>query len=218
MNHMNDEGRLLIGAAFMMSLTIAVLVVLPYVEVAALRPPTGLKAYSDEALRGRDLYLQNGCIACHSQQPRSVAQAPDFKRGWGRTPIAADYYYDNPVLLGTMRTGPDLFNIGARQPSQDWNLGHLYQPRAYVKDSIMPSYRYLFEIKPKAGPNDKVVQLPAAYQPKDGVVVASAKALDLVAYLLALDHTYPIDNPPRLPLEPAEPAESASSVAAAGQP
>ena len=148
MNHMNDEGRLLIGAAFMMSLTIAVLVVLPYVEVAALRPPTGLKAYSDEALRGR----------------------------------------------------------------------HLYQPRAYVKDSIMPSYRYLFEIKPKAGPNDKVVQLPAAYQPKDGVVVASAKALDLVAYLLALDHTYPIDNPPRLPLEPAEPAESASSVAAAGQP
>src|SRR3546814_19603312 len=63
------------------------------------------------------------------------SQAPDFKRGWGRAPVAGDYYYDNPHLLGTMRTGPDLLNIGARQPSADRNLGTLYQPRAYTPGS-----------------------------------------------------------------------------------
>jgi cytochrome c oxidase cbb3-type subunit 2 len=95
-----------------------------------------------------------------------------------------------------MRTGPDLLNIGARQPSADWQLGHLYQPRAYTPGSIMPSYRYLFEVKDKADPGEKVVSLPPSYAPIGQVVVARPEALDLVAYLLALDRTYPVKAPP----------------------
>jgi hypothetical protein len=68
-----------------------------------------------------------------------------------RASVPADYVYDRPHLLGSLRTGPDLFNIGARQPSKDWHLGHLYQPRAYVPNSIMPSYPFLFYIRTPAG-------------------------------------------------------------------
>ena len=110
----------------------AALVVLPYVQVHKAAPTPGLKPYDDAQLRGREVYIANGCVYCHTQQPRPKGFAPDFDRGWGRATVAGDYAYDAPHLLGTMRTGPDLMNIGARQPSEQWHLGHLYQPRAYV--------------------------------------------------------------------------------------
>src|SRR3546814_15324336 len=93
--------------------------------------------------------------------------------------------------MGTMRTGPDLLNVGARLPSRDWQLTHLYQPRAISKWSIMPAYPYLFEKKAKAAPGDVVVKLPPGYAPKDGVIVASQQALDLVAYLQGPNRTMP---------------------------
>jgi cytochrome c oxidase cbb3-type subunit 2 len=101
-----------------------------------------------------------------------------------------------------MRTGPDLFNIGARQPSKDWHLGHLYQPRAYVPGSIMPSYPYLFETKAAAEPGDEVVKLPPGQGPAGQVVVALPEALDLVKYLQGLNHTYPV-LPPAVQAAPA---------------
>ncbi len=79
----------------------------------------------------------------------------------------------------------------------DWNLGHLYQPRAYVPGSIMPSYPFLFEVKDKADPDEVVVKLPPDYQPQNKVVVARPEAVDLVKYLQGMNHTYPI-----LPPEP----------------
>ncbi|MCZ2103026.1 MAG: cbb3-type cytochrome c oxidase subunit II, partial [Burkholderiales bacterium] len=102
-----------------------------------------------------------------------------------------------PHLLGSMRTGPDLFNIGVRQPSADWQYGHLFQPRAYVKESIMPSYPYLFEIKDKADKDEVEVHLPPDAQPKGKVVVAKPEAIDLVKYLQSLKRNYPV-----LPEEP----------------
>ena len=108
-----------------------------------------------------------------------------------------------------MRTGPDLFNIGARQPSKDWHLGHLYQPRAYVPGSIMPSYPYLFETKAAAEPGDEVVKLPPGQGPEGKVVVARPEALDLVKYLQGLDHTYPVLPPP--PRSAAGPAARPAS-------
>lgn len=196
---MRSEVQLFGGALMMIAAATAVLIVLPYVELRDLKPPAGLHAYTSVQLRGRQEYIREGCIYCHSQQPRDRAQAPDAERGWGRASVAADYYYDSPHLLGTMRTGPDLFNIGARQPSVDWHLGHLYQPRAFVPGSIMPSFPYLFEVKPAAEPSDTVVSLPPRFAPATGVVVATPAALDLVAYLTSLDHTYPLataDAPP----------------------
>ncbi len=133
---------------------------------------------------------------CHSQQPRDRRQAPDGERGWGRPSVAGDYYYDRTHLLGTMRTGPDLLNIGARQPSLDWHLGHLYQPRAYVPGSIMPPYGFLFDVKEKADPGERVIILPPDHAPKGMVVVAQPRAMDLANYLIGMDHTYPAIDPP----------------------
>jgi cytochrome c oxidase cbb3-type subunit 2 len=196
---MEDEVKLLSGAMVTLALATSALVVVPYMQLQHLEPAASLTPYTSAQLRGREQYISNGCVYCHSQQPRDKKQAPDAIRGWGRASVAADYYYDSPHLLGTMRTGPDLFNIGARQPSIDWHIGHLYQPRAYTPGSIMPSYPYLFETKDKAEPGDKVVTLPPGYNPAGKIVVAKPELLDMVQYLIGLDHTYPaIAAPERL--------------------
>jgi cytochrome c oxidase cbb3-type subunit 2 len=173
---MQDELKLLGGAMVTLALATSALVIVPFIQLKAVAAPAALKPYT----------------YCHSQQPRDKAQAPDDKRGWGRASVAADYAYDKPHLLGTMRTGPDLFNIGARQPSADWHLGHMFQPRAYTPGSIMPSYPFLFDVKQAAEPGDRVVILPPGTPPAGKVIVAKAEVLDLVAYLQGLDHTYPV--------------------------
>lgn len=189
---MNSEIRLLSGAMVMLALATSALVVLPYLEVHDAPPLPGLKPYGSAELRGRAVYIANGCVYCHSQQPRAKAFAPDFARGWGRATVAGDYAYDQPQLLGTMRTGPDLMNIGVRQPSEQWHLGHLYQPRAFVPGSIMPSYPFLFEAKAQADKGDVLVNLPALAAPAGRVVVARPEAVDLVRYLQSLDRSYPV--------------------------
>ena len=187
-----DEMRLVVGAMVILSAATALLVVMPYMLLKDTRPPAGLKPYTEVQLQGRQSYIANGCVYCHSQQPRDIAQAPDALRGWGRASIAADYAYDTPHLLGTMRTGPDLLNIGARQPSRDWHLGHLYAPRAYTPGSTMPAYPFMFEVRQGAAkPGEVVVNLPPAYAKPGQVVVAKPEALALVEYLIALDRTYP---------------------------
>ena len=193
---MEDEIKLASGAMVALGIATAALVVMPYLEVRDIQPPPQLKPYTSAQLRGREVYVANGCVYCHSQQPRDRNLGPDAQRGWGRASVPGDYFYDKPHLLGSMRTGPDLFNIGARQPSRDWHLGHLYQPRAYVPESIMPSYPYLFIVKDEKDAQQEGEQpltLPPGYRPTLGqVVVPTPQALDLVKYLQGLDHTYPV--------------------------
>lgn len=199
-----DELRLITGAMVILAVATGLLVVMPYLLLKEVKPPEGLKPYTDIQLVGRQSYIANGCVYCHSQQPRDIQQAPDAKRGWGRASVAGDYAYDTPHLLGTMRTGPDLLNIGARQPSADWHLGHLYQPRAYTPGSIMPAYPYLFEVRQgEARAGEKALTLPPGLTKPGEVVIAKPEALALVAYLQSLDRTYP-----------ALPPRSASAVAA----
>lgn len=187
-----DEKRLVIGAMVCLGLATGVMVLMPHFFTKRIAPPPGLNPYTQIQAVGREVYIAEGCIYCHSQQPRDAKQAPDTARGWGRVSVAGDYYYDKPHLLGTMRTGPDLFNIAARQPSKDWHLGHLYQPRAYTPGSIMPAYPYLFAVKKSAEvlPADEVVNLPPQFAKPGETVVTTPRAQALVAYLLALDHTY----------------------------
>lgn len=189
---MRSEIRLLSGGMAMLGIATSALVVIPYLTVRDVPAPAGLKPYTVSEWRGRQIYVSNGCVSCHSQQPRAGSLAPDAARGWGRPSVAGDYAYDTPHLLGTMRTGPDLLNIGVRQPSLQWHLGHLYQPRAFVKGSLMPSYPYLFETKPVAGDGEISVQLPPGGVPRGVAVVASRDALDLVAYLISLNRSYPV--------------------------
>jgi cytochrome c oxidase cbb3-type subunit II len=188
---MNRVTDLIVGALLMIALVTFVLVVFPFAQLRPLKPPPGLKPYTAAQLRGRSIYMSEGCMYCHSQQPRDPAQAPDMLRGWGRPSTPADYYYDDPVVLGTMRTGPDLFNIGQRQPSKTWQLIHLYQPRAVVPGSIMPAFPYLFRVMGEKPENIESLALPERYQVL-GHVVPTQKALDLVDYLTSLNHTYPI--------------------------
>ncbi len=145
------------------------LVILPGIQIREQAPTPGLLPYTEAELRGRAVYVSEGCVYCHSQQPRALDQAPDSERGWGRAAVASDYFYDQPHQLGTMRTGPDLQNVGARLPSEAWHMTHLYQPRAIYDWSIMPAYPYLFEVKDKAAPGDVVVALPERYAPPTAV-------------------------------------------------
>jgi cytochrome c oxidase cbb3-type subunit 2 len=189
---MNKMLTIVIGALIMLAIATLVLVAIPYRELQKESPPDQLKPYTVAQLRGRMTYVSMGCVYCHSQQPRAASLGPDGVRGWGRESIAADYVYDYPHLLGVSRTGPDLFNIGARQPSVDWHLTHLYQPRGVMPGSVMPSYPFLFRIEAHPRPGDKIVVLPPQFQPAAGKVVATQEALDLVDYLISLNHTYPI--------------------------
>lgn len=189
---MENEVKLITGTLVTFTIAVAALVLIPYFQVRDIPAPDGLKPYTSAELRGREVYISNGCMYCHSQQPRDASFGPDAKRGWGRASVPADYIYDRPHLLGSMRTGPDLFNIGVRQPSMDWNLGHLFQPRAYVKESTMPSFPFMFEIKDKADKDETVVNLPPGVAPEGKVVVAKPEVIDLVKYLQSLKHVYPI--------------------------
>jgi cbb3-type cytochrome oxidase cytochrome c subunit len=114
---------------------------------------------------------------------------PDIARGWGnRRTVADDFLYDSPVMTGSQRIGPDLANVGLRLPDPNWQLRHLYMPRAEVKGSTMPVYPFLFE-KRKIGSNpdpDALVLSGPAAPPTGYEIVPKPEARALVAYLLSL--------------------------------
>lgn len=155
-------------------------------------PLPGTVSLMGDALAGKHVFIANGCVACHSQQVRNI----EMDKVWGSRPsIAADYsnnrrmswWMNTATLMGTERTGPDLTNIGNRLPSVDWHLLHLYNPRAVVNESIMPAYPWLFTVKEKLDSGDKEINLPDEFKPKrNGHVVATNEALQLVAYLQSL--------------------------------
>lgn len=183
---------LLLGALAAVIFALIILIILPTTLMAEVPRPAGLRPYTSQELRGREVYIANGCVYCHSQQLRDRHFTVDVARGWGtRSSVPADYVYDSPHLMGTMRTGPDLFNVGIRLPDPQWQLLHLYQPRAVVPWSIMPSHPFLFQHKESAVPGDQVLALPPQFAPASGVIVATPDAKALVAYLLALKHDYP---------------------------
>ncbi len=152
-------------------------------KVAGKTPVTAELADSQASVaRGRALYLKEGCGVCHTQFVRDLPiDAP-----YGRGSVAADYALEEPPLLGTQRTGPDLSNVGVRQPSEIWNLMHLYNPRVVVPTSVMPGYPWYFLEKVTSALDDTVVPIPAGFRPEGKAVVATEEAMDLVHYLQSL--------------------------------
>jgi cytochrome c oxidase cbb3-type subunit 2 len=195
---MTRTSLLMIGALATVAFATIVLVFLPRTMLATIeRPP--IRGYYPDELRGRQVYIENGCVYCHSQQVRDPAFTTDMDRGWGSRPnVPSDYYFDRPHLLGTMRTGPDLINVGQRLPDADWHLIHLYNPRAVVQWSIMPAFPFLFEVKgpQEVGLGERVVPVPPAFAPgRKEVIVASPDALALTAYLMTLKRNHPAAVP-----------------------
>jgi cbb3-type cytochrome oxidase cytochrome c subunit len=112
-----------------------------------------------------------------------VPIGPDMARGWGfRRSVAEDFLYDSPAMPGSQRIGPDLANVGARQPDANWQLRHLYDPQKEVPGSLMPPYRHLFE-KRRMGkaPSPDAVAAENGYE-----MVPTREASALVAYLQSL--------------------------------
>ena len=155
----------------------------------------GSSPLSEAEQRGLNVYIQEGCVACHTQQVRNI----EMDNVWGERPsIPADYYHSKqrmdtwrqtPSVLGSERTGPDLTSIGQRNPSDTWHFMHLYNPRIVVPESIMPGYPWLFKTVDEAADDDAVINLPPSLNPTGRVVVATQDAKDLVAYLLSLKQT-----------------------------
>ncbi|MCB1775860.1 MAG: cytochrome-c oxidase, cbb3-type subunit II [Candidatus Competibacteraceae bacterium] len=101
----------------------------------------GVRPYTPLEIRGRDIYVREGCYLCHSQQIRP------FRDEWlryGHYSLAAESQYDHPFQWGSKRTGPDLARLGGKYSDQ-WHVQHLKAPRSVVPQSIMPNYPWLLD-------------------------------------------------------------------------
>jgi len=164
-------------------------------DTGGLLPPP----LSGSAIAGQKVYAANGCLYCHSQQVRPASLSTDIAKGLGpRRTVARDYIHERTVFLGTMRTGPDLTNIGVRQPSVAWHHQHLFEPAQLSEGSIMPSYRYLYKVRKIQGqPSAEAIAVTGPHAPGPGYeVVPTQEAKDLVAYLISLKRNYPLPEAP----------------------
>ncbi len=104
---------------------------------------TSVKPYSPLELEGRDIYIREGCVSCHSQMIRPFRS--EVVR-YGTYSKSGEYVYDHPFLWGSKRTGPDLMRIGGKY-NDNWHFNHLYNPQSTSPGSIMPAYQWLFKNK-----------------------------------------------------------------------
>lgn len=104
---------------------------------------TSVKPYTPLELEGRDLYIREGCVGCHSQMIRPFRS--EVVR-YGEYSKAGEYVYDHPFLWGSKRTGPDLMRVGGKY-SDNWHLNHFYNPESTSDGSIMPAYQWLIRNK-----------------------------------------------------------------------
>lgn len=98
-----------------------------------------MRVYTPLELAGRNIYIREGCYACHSQMIRTLR---DEVERYGHYSLAVESKYDHPMLWGSKRTGPDLARIGGKY-SDEWHVAHLHNPRDVVPQSVMPAYAWL---------------------------------------------------------------------------
>jgi cytochrome c oxidase cbb3-type subunit I/II len=100
-----------------------------------------VKPYTPLELEGRDIYIREGCVGCHSQLVRPFRSET---ARYGEYSKSGEYVYDHPFLWGSKRTGPDLQRVGKKYPDS-WHYHHMYDPASMAPGSIMPSYIWLHE-------------------------------------------------------------------------
>jgi cytochrome c oxidase cbb3-type subunit 2 len=216
---MNSGPLLFLGLFITMSCSWLSFVLGPQLQIGDLRPTTNIipgatgqdypTTQPGTAHQGAEVYRANGCVTCHTQQVRPRDLGSDIDRGWGvRRSTGYDYLFDDPVLLGSQRVGPDLANAGRRMDTTAVLL-RLYEPRAITPGSIMPSYPYLF-IKHKivGAPSPDALQIPAPFAPEAGCeIIPKPAALKLAAYITSLHQDgYLFEAPP-----PPQPKKAAAT-------
>ncbi|MBB1138527.1 cytochrome-c oxidase, cbb3-type subunit I [Myroides sp. WP-1] len=129
--------------------TVAILIggivqIIPTIFVKSNIPTiTSVKPYTPLELEGRDLYIREGCVGCHSQMIRPFRS--EVER-YGEYSKSGEYVYDHPFLWGSKRTGPDLMRLGQKY-SDNWHFNHMFNPQSTSPGSIMPGYKWLFDNK-----------------------------------------------------------------------
>lgn len=125
---------------------IAVAAIGGFVEIAPLftidetvEDAPDMRLYTPLEVAGRNIYIREGCYACHSQMIRTLR---DEVERYGPYSLAVESKYDHPMLWGSKRTGPDLARIGGKY-SDPWQVAHLINPRHVVPESKMPNYGWL---------------------------------------------------------------------------
>ncbi len=100
---------------------------------------SSVKPYTPLELTGRDIYIREGCVGCHSQMIRPFRSETER---YGEYSKSGEYIYDRPFLWGSKRTGPDLWREGGKYPDS-WHFNHMIEPASMSPGSIMPAYPLL---------------------------------------------------------------------------
>ncbi|TMS57423.1 cytochrome-c oxidase, cbb3-type subunit II [Imbroritus primus] len=132
-------GWLILATIVVVSIAGLVQIVPLFFQHSTTQPTPGVVPYSPLRLMGRDIYIREGCVGCHSQHVRTL-QAETER--YGHYSVAGESVFDRPFLWGSKRTGPDLARVGGRY-SDDWHRIHLRNPRDVVPESNMPAYPWL---------------------------------------------------------------------------
>ncbi len=106
----------------------------------AARPVVDLKPRTVLELAGKNVYIKDNCMSCHSQLIRPFKSETDR---YGDYSLSGEYAYDRPFLWGSKRTGPDLHRVGNYRTT-DWHENHMLNPAEIVPGSIMPAYKHQF--------------------------------------------------------------------------
>ncbi|MEC5173071.1 cytochrome-c oxidase, cbb3-type subunit I [Chryseobacterium nepalense] len=140
-----ERTPVLMGILSLLTISIGSMVeIIPTLSLKKSVPTiSAVKPYSPLELEGRDIYIREGCNACHSQMVRPFRdEIVRFNGKNGQYSKAGEFVYDRPFLWGSKRTGPDLHREGGKNPSS-WHYKHMYNPRSTSAGSIMPRYPWL---------------------------------------------------------------------------
>jgi cytochrome c oxidase cbb3-type subunit 2 len=146
MNHEIIEkniGLMAVLMVFAVSIGGLVQIVPLFFQDVANTPVEGMVPRTALQHEGRDIFIREGCVGCHSQMIRPFRSETER---YGHYSVAGESVWDHPFLWGSKRTGPDLARVGGRY-SDNWHRAHLYNPRNVVPESIMPAYPWLVENK-----------------------------------------------------------------------
>lgn len=137
----------------------------------------GMRPYTPLELKGREIYIREGCYVCHSQMIRPLR---DEVERYGHYSLAAESIYDHPFQWGSKRTGPDLARVGGKY-SDEWHRAHLVDPRSVVPESVMPPYAFLEQTELRVADIEEALKANAAVGvPYSDDMIKNAKA-DLIA-------------------------------------